>query len=59
MGINDGLYRLVPVRVGDLGGARVPERLSMLGTLDLQRTRQPEREYTRLIAALRGPVPAM
>jgi hypothetical protein len=59
MGISDGRYRLVPVVIGDLSSRRLPERLSMLAALDLHRSRQPDRDHARLVAALKGPVPMM
>ncbi|MBV9359680.1 MAG: caspase family protein [Chloroflexi bacterium] len=57
MGVQEGTYRVVPVRIGPVDPARLPTRLSMLTTLDLVNPRRAEREWERLIDALRGPLP--
>lgn len=57
MGIQEGSYRLLPVKIGPIDEARVPTRLSMLAALDLTHPRRAEREFDRLAEALRGPLP--
>jgi Caspase domain/TIR domain len=57
MGIQEGNYRLLPVKIESLEQARVPGRLSMLTTLDLAHPRRADREAERLVQALRGPLP--
>jgi hypothetical protein len=57
MGIREGTYRLLPVKIAPLDEGRLPTRLSMLTTLDLIHPRRAEREFERLVQALRGPLP--
>lgn len=57
MGIEEGSYRLLPVRIADLDQSRLPTRLSMLSTLDLAHSVRAERQFERLVSALRGPLP--
>ncbi|MBU1750485.1 MAG: caspase family protein [Chloroflexi bacterium] len=57
MGIQEGAYRLLPVRIAPIDPHRLPVRLSMLTTLDLAHPRRAEREFDRLVQALRGPLP--
>ncbi len=57
MGVQEGSYRVLPVRIGPVDPSRLPTRLSMLTTLDLVNSRRAEREWERLIEALRGPLP--
>ena len=57
MGVQEGTYRLLPVKIAPLGDDRLPTRLSMLTTLDLIHPRRAEREFERLVQALRGPLP--
>lgn len=59
MGIQEGTYRLLPVKSMALDSNRLPTRLSMLTTLDLSHPRRAEREFTRLIRALQSPLPKM
>lgn len=59
MGIQQGTYRLLPVKVTTLGHHHLPTRLSMLTTLDLSHPRRAEREFQRLIKALKDPLPKM
>lgn len=59
MGIQEGTYRLLPVKSMTLDSSRLPTRLSMLTTLDLSHPRRAEREFQRLIQALQGPLPQM
>jgi hypothetical protein len=59
MGIQEGTYRLLPVKATPIDTSRLPTRLSMLTTLDLSHPRRSEREFERLIQALRGQLPRM
>ena len=53
----EGTYRLLPVRIAPIAEDRLPVRLSMLETLDLTHPRRAERNYERLIQALKGGLP--
>jgi hypothetical protein len=57
MGIQEGAYRLLPVKIEAVEEGRLPTRLSMLTTLDLAHPRRAEREFERLVRALQGPLP--
>ena len=57
MGIQEGAYRLLPVKIAPLDEGRLPVRLSQLVTLDLTHPRRAEREFERLVRALQGPLP--
>jgi len=57
MGIQEGTYRLLPVKIASLDQSKLPTRLSMLATLNLIHPSRAEREYTRLMQALKGPLP--
>lgn len=57
LGIGEGSYRLLPVRIAPLDETRIPARLSMLTTLDLTRPGRAEHELARLAEALRAPLP--
>jgi hypothetical protein len=57
MGIQEGTYRLLPVKAAALDERRVPTRLSMLTTLDLTHPHRAEQNAERLIKALKGPLP--
>ena len=57
VGIEEGSYRLLPVKIGPVDEARLPLRLRMLATLDLTDPRRADREFDRLAEALRGPLP--
>jgi Caspase domain/TIR domain len=57
IGIEEGSYRLLPVKIGPVDEARLPVRLRMLATLDLTDPRRADREFGRLAEALRGPLP--
>jgi hypothetical protein len=59
MGIQEGTYRLLPLKSMALDINRLPTRLSMLTTLDLSHPRREEREFTRLVKALQSPLPKM
>lgn len=57
MGIQEGTYRLLPVTITPIDDGRLPIRLSMLARLDLAHPRRADREWNRLIEALRSPLP--
>jgi hypothetical protein len=55
MGVDEGRYRLIPVKAAAYDRTRVPVRLSMLTAVDLTRPERADRELDRLITALRSP----
>jgi hypothetical protein len=57
MGVQEGTWRLLPVKTAPIDEGRLPTRLSMLTTLDLTHPRRAEREFGRLVRALQGPLP--
>ncbi len=57
MGVQEGSYRLLPVKIAPIDESRLPTRLSMLTTLNLTHPRRAEREFDRLVRALQGPLP--
>jgi hypothetical protein len=57
VGIEEGTYRLLPVKIGPIDPAELPVRLRMLATIDLADPRRADREFGRLAEALRGPLP--
>ncbi|BAZ27644.1 hypothetical protein NIES4074_00710 [Cylindrospermum sp. NIES-4074] len=57
MGIQEGSYRLLPVKIAPIDPKQLPTRLSMLTALDLVHPRRAEREFDRLVTALQGPLP--
>ncbi len=57
MSIQEGTYRLLPVKIAPIAEDRLPVRLSLLETLDLTNPRRADRNYERLIKALQGPLP--
>ena len=57
LGIEEGAYRLLPVRIEPVDKTRLPLRLSMLATVNLADSPRAGRELDRLAAALRGPLP--
>jgi hypothetical protein len=60
IGIDKGQYRLLPVKIGGpLDEQAVPARISKLVTLDLAHPYRAEREWERLVKALKGRVPPM
>jgi hypothetical protein len=59
IGIQEGTYRLLPVKGLPFNSSQLPTRLSMLTTLDLAHPYRAEREFERLIHALREPLPQM
>lgn len=59
MGIQEGTYRLLPVKALSFDLSRLPTRLSMLTTLDLSDPRRADRVFQRLVRALKSPLPTM
>lgn len=59
MGIQEGSYRLLPVKIEEIEENKLPTRLSMLATLNLIHPRRAEREFGRLVEALKGSLPTM
>ncbi|MDV3222450.1 caspase family protein [Intrasporangium sp.] len=57
LGITEGSYRLLPVRIEPFDDNALPPRLAMLTALDLTRPERAEREWDRLTKALKGPLP--
>lgn len=57
MGIQEGTYRLLPIKIAPIDDRQLPVRLSMLTTLDLIHPRRATRELDRLVQALQGPLP--
>ena len=57
IGIEEGSYRLLPVRIESIDEARLPLRLRMLATLDLTKSPRADHEFDRLAEALRSPLP--
>jgi hypothetical protein len=57
LGIEEGAYRVLPVRIEPIDVTRIPLRLSMLATVNLADSPRADRELARLAAALRGPLP--
>jgi len=59
MGIQEGTYRLLPVKIASFDESKLPTRLSMLTTLNLIHPGRAEHEFDRLVQALKGPLPRM
>lgn len=57
LGIQEGSYRLLPVKIAPIDESRLPVRLNMLTMLDFTRPVRAEREFGRLVRALQGPLP--
>ena len=57
MGIQEGSYRLLPVKIEEIDESLLPTRLRMLTTLDLTHPRRADREFQRLTRALTLPLP--
>jgi hypothetical protein len=55
--IQEGSYRLLPIKFAPIDQNHLPTRLSMLTTLDLVHPRRAEREFDRLVKALLEPLP--
>ena len=57
MDIQEGSYRLLPIKISDIEKNKLPTRLSMLTTLNLIHPSRSEREFERLVKALQDPLP--
>jgi len=57
MGIQEGSYRLLPVKFEEIDEGQLPTRLSMLTTLNLAHPHRADREFNRLVQALQGALP--
>jgi hypothetical protein len=57
LGVEEGTWRLLPVKVAPIEDDELPPRIAMLAPLDLTDPRRGSRNLERLIAALRGPLP--
>ena len=57
MGVNEGSYRLLPVRTASLDEGRLPLRISMLASLDLADPASAKRNVQRLLDSLGGSLP--
>jgi hypothetical protein len=57
LGIAESSARLLPITYAPFRSESLPVRLSMLTTLNLSHPQRAEREFERLIKALRGPLP--
>ena len=57
IGIQEGAYRVLPVKFEALDDDKLPAYLSFLVTLNLAHPRRAEREFERLEQALRDPLP--
>jgi hypothetical protein len=57
LGVQQGTYPLLPVKIEALEESQLPLRLSQLVTLNLVHPQRAEREFTRLVQALQGPLP--
>lgn len=57
MGIQEGTYRLLPVKIEAFDDSQLPKRLSALTSLNLVHPGRADREFERLLDALKGPLP--
>jgi hypothetical protein len=59
LGIQEGAARLLPLKIGPINDSQLPLRFNYLTILDLSNPnpRRLEREFSRLLPALQGPVP--
>lgn len=57
LGIQEGSYRILPIKILPISNNNIPLRLAMLNTLDFTNPTNIEREYDRLIRALKEPLP--
>ena len=57
LGVQEGAYRLLPVKIAPVNDTILPVRIKMLTLLDLSHPRRAEHEFGRLIQALKGPLP--
>jgi hypothetical protein len=59
LGIQEGAYRLLPIKIAPLDESLVPLRLAQLTMLDLTDSNRAERNRERLIRALKSPLSHM
>lgn len=57
MGIEEGAYRLLPIKFTTMDENQIPLQLKKLGSINLSHPRRAEREFKRLVQALRCPLP--
>jgi hypothetical protein len=57
LGVHEGSYRLLPIKIGSFNQSQMPLRISMLTLLDLGAQQRFDRELERLVRALQGPLP--
>jgi hypothetical protein len=57
LSLQEGTHRLLPVQIAPIDQGHLPVRLAMLTTLNLIHSRRAEREFDRLVEALRTPLP--
>ena len=57
VGIQEGTSRLLPVKIAQIHEGQLPARLGLLATLDMTHPQREQREFDRLVQALRGPLP--
>jgi hypothetical protein len=57
LGIQEGSYRLLPVKMTPVDDTKLPLRIKMLTLLDLSHPHRAEHEFERLVQALVGPLP--
>lgn len=57
LGVREGSYRLLPIKIQPIDDDTLPIRLGMLSTLDFTRPARATREWDRLTTALAGPLP--
>jgi hypothetical protein len=56
-GVQEGAYRLLPVKIAPIAADKLPLRIGLLAMLDMTRPPRVEREFERLVTALQGPLP--
>jgi hypothetical protein len=57
LGLQEGAYRLLPVKIEEIDQSCLPTRLAMLTTLNLAHPQRAARDFQRLIQALQAPLP--
>jgi hypothetical protein len=57
MGIWDGRYRLLPVKIENIAEDKIRAGIRMLQMLDLTHPSRAERAFDRLVLALKSPLP--
>ena len=59
LGIDEGTWRVLPVKIEEIDQGRLPVRLGLLASANLAHPTRADREFGRLIKALKGPLPTM